>query len=127
MKPTGDSVVSIRVVGGVAIRDGRVLMARRPAGRHAGLWEFPGGKVEPGEDDPTALARELLEELAVPVVVRDLVARGTDGRVVLSCYRVDLLADPLPLYHDRLAWIPLGDLPALPTPPADRATVLALG
>ncbi len=127
MIPQSASDALVRVVGAVAIRDGRVLMARRPAGRHAGLWEFPGGKVEPGESEPTALARELLEELAVPAVVGDLVARGSDERVVLTCYRVELLADPVALYHDRLAWIPLADLASLSTPPADRAAVLALG
>ncbi len=47
----------------VALREGRVLVARREAGRHlAGLWEFPGGKVEPGEDPTTAARRELEEE-----------------------------------------------------------------
>ena len=127
MKPPDTSTGLIRVVGAVVIRDGRVLMARRPAGRHAGLWEFPGGKVEPGEDEPSALARELLEELAAPAVIGELVARGSDDRVVLSCYRADLLAEPIALVHDRLAWIPLSDLASLSTPPADRAAVQALG
>ncbi len=85
----------VRVVGAVIERRGAVLMARRPPGRrHAGLWEFPGGKVEPGEDDATALARELLEEMAVACVVGELVAEGGDDRVVLACYRVQLLGEP---------------------------------
>ncbi|RZA12477.1 MAG: NUDIX domain-containing protein, partial [Lysobacteraceae bacterium] len=57
----------IQVVAGV-LRDaqGRVLLARRPEGRDlAGLWEFPGGKVEPGETPANALARELREELGI--------------------------------------------------------------
>jgi mutator protein MutT len=118
----------VRVVGAVVERRGTVLMARRPPGRrHAGLWEFPGGKVEPGEDDPTALARELLEEMAVASVVGDLVAEGGDDRVVLACYRVQLLGEPVALFHDRLAWIPLAELRELSTPPADQATILAIG
>jgi mutator protein MutT len=118
----------VRVVGAVILRQGRVLMARRPEGRrHAGLWEFPGGKVEPGEDDRTALARELLEEMAVASVVGDLVAEGFDERVVLACYRVEMLGEPVALFHDRLAWIPLDELANLPTPPADQATIHALG
>lgn len=118
----------VRVVGAVIQRGGRVLMARRPVGRrHAGLWEFPGGKVEPGEDDATALARELLEEMAVAAVVGELVAEGNDERVILACYRVEILGEPVALFHDRLAWIPLDQLRDLPTPPADQATLLALG
>jgi mutator protein MutT len=121
------AALRIRVVGAVIERDGAVLMARRPPGRrHAGLWEFPGGKVEPGEDDPTALSRELLEELAAPCVVGDLVAEGGDDRVVLACYRVRLLAAPIPLFHDQIAWVPLTDLRSLQTPPADQAAVQAL-
>jgi len=122
------SVDKVRVVGAAIVRDGAVLMARRPAGRrHAGLWEFPGGKVESGEDDRTALARELLEELAAPAVVGELVAVGSDERVVLACYRVQLLGEPIALFHDRLSWVPLERLAELQTPPADRATVLELG
>ncbi len=118
----------VRVVGAVVEREGRVLMARRPPGRrHAGLWEFPGGKVEPGEDDATALARELLEEMAVAAVVGELVAEGHDERVVLACYRVEMLGEPVALFHDKLAWIPLAELRALPTPPADQATILEIG
>ncbi len=118
----------VRVVGAVIQRRGRVLMVRRPEGRrHAGLWEFPGGKVEPGEDDRSALARELLEEMAVASVVGELVAEGTDERVVLACYRVEMLGEPVALFHDRLAWIPLDELASLPTPPADQATIVALG
>jgi len=118
----------VRVVGAVVERRGRVLMARRPPGRrHAGLWEFPGGKVEPGEDDATALARELLEEMAVAAVVGDLVAEGHDDRVVLACYRVELLGEPVALFHDKLAWIALDELRELSTPPADLATILEIG
>lgn len=58
--------LSIRVVAAVIERDGKVLIAQRKAGgRHALKWEFPGGKVEPGEEDRAALARELREELAI--------------------------------------------------------------
>lgn len=123
----GSSESRVRVVGAVAVRAGAVLMARRPPGRrHEGLWEFPGGKVEKGEDDATALARELLEELGAPCVVGPLVAESGDERVVLACYRVELLGEPIALFHDQLAWIPLEQLPDVETPPADRATVLAL-
>lgn len=56
----------LAVVAGLLERDGRVLICRRrPGGRHPLKWEFPGGKVEPGEDPRAALARELKEELAI--------------------------------------------------------------
>src|SRR3984885_1161371 len=60
---------AVRVVAGV-LRDGdgRILIAQRPAGKHmAGFWEFPGGKIAPGESGEQALARELTEELGVAV------------------------------------------------------------
>ncbi len=56
------------VAAGILVRDGRVLLSRRPAGAHlAGLWEFPGGKVEPGESPEAALVRELREELGLEI------------------------------------------------------------
>jgi 8-oxo-dGTP pyrophosphatase MutT (NUDIX family) len=67
----------LRVVAGVIIAGGRVLAAQRPEHKDlAGAWELPGGKVEPGESDAAALARELREELDVDVAVGDLVAEA---------------------------------------------------
>jgi 8-oxo-dGTP diphosphatase len=66
----------IVLVAAVALlnRDGKVLIARRPPGRPlAGLWEFPGGKVEAGEEPETALIREILEELGIEIARADLV------------------------------------------------------
>jgi 8-oxo-dGTP diphosphatase len=62
-----DSIPAMHVMAGVLLDDeGRVLLAQRPAGRHqAGMWEFPGGKIEPGETPEAALARELEEEIGV--------------------------------------------------------------
>jgi 8-oxo-dGTP diphosphatase len=61
------------VTAAVIERDGRILITRRPEGsRHAGFWEFPGGKLEEGESPQEALARELLEELDLPVEVEQL-------------------------------------------------------
>jgi 8-oxo-dGTP diphosphatase len=67
--PTAVPVVGVILVG----RDGRVLLRRRPPGKaHAGLWEFPGGKVEPGEQNRDALVREIAEELGVALAPRAL-------------------------------------------------------
>jgi mutator protein MutT len=61
---------AISVVAAVIEREGKILITRRPAGSHlAGLWEFPGGKSQPGESDREALARELREELGVSATV----------------------------------------------------------
>jgi mutator protein MutT len=60
------------VVAAVIERDGKILIAqRKPGGRHPLKWEFPGGKVEPGEDDRAALARELREELGIDAQIGD--------------------------------------------------------
>ncbi len=115
-----------RVVGAVALREGRVLMAQRAKGRFEGFWEFPGGKVEDGESDEEALRRELKEELGVEAGVHHLIAVGRDGATELWCYAVDFDGEPLALEHKALRWVPLGELAALRTPPADARTISAL-
>ncbi len=65
-----------RVVAAVVRRGGRILVTRRhPDGERGGQWEFPGGKVEPGESEPEALAREIREELGCAIEVGRLVVR----------------------------------------------------
>ncbi len=101
----------IRVVAGVAIEGGRVLVARRPAeASFGGLWEFPGGKVEPGEGDEEALIRELAEELGVRVVVGKQLGvhrhRYGDLAVELHFYRIHLNGEePHGLEGAELRWI----------------------
>src|SRR4051812_42504790 len=64
----------VLVAAGVIIERGRVLLSQRKSGTHLeGAWEFPGGKVEPGEDPRAALARELTEELGIDAIVGDAV------------------------------------------------------
>ena len=68
----------INVVGAVIVRDGLILCAQRgPGGNLAGMWEFPGGKIEPGESPRDALVREIDEELRCEVVVGDEVTTTT--------------------------------------------------
>src|SRR5215471_15734750 len=65
---------TVIVAAGIVIEGGRVLLTQRKKGAHlAGMWEFPGGKVEPGEDPKEALRRELVEELGIDVTVGDIV------------------------------------------------------
>jgi len=116
----------VLVVAALIERGGEVLVARRrEEGERAGLWEFPGGKVEPGEGERAALARELREELGVRVQVGELYARlehiYPDLQVELALYRARLheLEDPRPLTAQELRWVPRRELPGLPFCEAD--------
>lgn len=116
----------VLVVAALIERGGEVLVARRKEeGERAGLWEFPGGKVEPGEGERAALARELREELGVRVQVGELYARVEhiypDLQVELALYRARLheLEDPRPLTAQELRWVPRRELPGLPFCEAD--------
>jgi 8-oxo-dGTP diphosphatase len=102
------------VVGAAIVRDGRVLAARRttPA-EAAGRWEFPGGKVEPGETPDEALVREVVEELGCTVdVVRWLperVAIGTRHVLTVAVARL-VSGEPVPSEHDRVRWLAAAEL-----------------
>jgi 8-oxo-dGTP diphosphatase len=117
------------VVAAVIVRDGTVLVCRRaPHKDAAGLWEFPGGKVEAGETAQEALARELREELGVDVVVGALLDRTVTGRVDLACFAA-VLAGPPPTAstdHDVLEWRRPRALGELDWAPADRPVVAML-
>ncbi len=101
----------IDVVAGLVFRDGRLLITQRRAGSHlAGLWEFPGGKLDPGEDWIPALHRELREELAIAVEVGPLVEELThaypEKTVRLRFYRCDWKeGEPQALDCAALAWV----------------------
>ena len=111
--------------------EGRILLQQRAAGRHmAGLWEFPGGKVEAAETPEAALARELDEELGVEVSLQDLVpacfasAPLRDGHLVLLLYACrHWRGEPKPLDAAALRWATLADMRDLDMPPADRPLI----
>jgi len=106
---------------------GRVLVQQRPPGKSmAGLWEFPGGKIEPGERPADALVRELHEELAIIVAPADCVpatfvtAPLPAGELVMLLYTCRRWQrDPVAVEATELRWSDLQSLADLPMPPAD--------
>ncbi|MGH9444005.1 MAG: (deoxy)nucleoside triphosphate pyrophosphohydrolase [Thermoanaerobaculia bacterium] len=118
------------VAAGILIRDGRVLLARRPAGSHlAGLWEFPGGKVEPGESPERALVREIREELGLEISrfrpFRFSHHAYPEKTVLLLSYLCAIDEDP-PRPAVVWKWQPLRELDPDVMPEADREIVESL-
>lgn len=123
----------VHVVAGALIdAQGRVLIAQRPAGKHlAGGWEFPGGKLEPGEERRAGLARELREELGVTIgVPRPLmrVRHAYPSRdILLDMWVVKIfIGEPQGLDSQALRWCPQEELGSANLLPADEPIVAAL-
>jgi 8-oxo-dGTP diphosphatase len=120
------------IVAAAIITDGRVLACERSAPPEvAGRWEFPGGKVEPGETDEQALARECVEELGVRVAVGDRIGPDVPlahGRAVLRVFAVRLLDgdQPRALEHTAMRWLSVDELDTVHWLPADKPIVAAL-
>ena len=120
---------SIRVVAAVIERDGKYLITqRRQSAVLPGLWEFPGGRVEPGETQEAALKREVRERLGVDVVVKERIASRQheyEGySVELNLYQT-LLPEGAVLVAARVAdfrWVASNEFDQYPFPAADQAT-----
>ena len=120
------------VVAALVRRDGRVLMSRRRADQAMPLlWEFPGGKVEPGEAPVEALAREVREELGCEVRVgriHEVVFHAYPAfDLVMLVYACEIVAGtPAALEVAEVAWVPARELPKLELLPADYPLAEAL-
>jgi 8-oxo-dGTP diphosphatase len=119
------------VVAAVIEQDGRFLITRRQKGVHlAGMWEFPGGKIDPAETHADALRREMREELDTDVAIGDLVFDVShaypDRTVTLYFYRCTLTGVPRPLLGQEMRWVPRAELPSLGFPPADAELIRLL-
>jgi 8-oxo-dGTP diphosphatase len=108
----------VEVVAAVIEREGRILICqRRPGRRHALKWEFPGGKVEPGEDSVSALARELREELQIeasigPLIHTEIVRYPSGPQIHLKFYLVtEFSGDPVNVEFQQIVWAARPSLP----------------
>jgi 8-oxo-dGTP diphosphatase len=132
MDPTTGITAHTVVAAVIHDHDGRVLLGQRPADRHmGGLWEFPGGKVAPGESPAAALRRELAEELGITTEIGEPITFAVHEepglRIILLFFAVRILAgEPRALDGQCLAWVTPADLGSYPTPPADAALVRKL-
>lgn len=126
------TISTVEVVGAVVIRGDRVLACRRaPHKSAAGMWEFPGGKVEPAERPEDALSREITEELGVSAHPIRLLHRETtrvaDTLIDLACFETVISAEPKASSdHDTIRWVPMKDLAALEWAKPDIPTVALL-
>lgn len=119
----------IHVVGAVITRDGLVMCAQRgPDGNLPGLWEFPGGKVEPGETQRDALAREVTEELGCTIEVGREITTTTHiyefGQVTLTTFYCLLVTGTVTMTeHVGIMWLKPGELDTIAWAPADIPAV----
>ncbi len=123
------------VAAGVLVdRDGRLLLAQRPEGKAmAGLWEFPGGKIEAGEIPEAALRRELMEELGIDVCVSCMLpftfaSHSYDGfHLVMPTFLIrNWDGVPRPIEAAALKWVRLANIAEYSLPAADEPIVSML-
>jgi 8-oxo-dGTP diphosphatase len=119
----------MKVTAAVIEENGKVLIGRRKPGRHmGGKWEFPGGKIEPGETPQESLARELLEELAIRVRIGEFLCNafydGDGVSLELLVYRVQRLeGEPALIEHEELRWVEPIKLAGFDLADSDRKVV----
>lgn len=119
---------TIEVVAAVIIKDGKVFATQRGYGQWKDWWEFPGGKIEPGECPQEALVREIREELDAEIEVGGLLETVEwdypDFHLTMHCFICRLLSDSLHLNeHEDATWLTRETLDSVQWLPADRGVV----
>lgn len=116
----------IRVVCGIIFKDDKILLTRRKKGKSLeGYWEFPGGKVEKGETDATALKRELKEELGLEISEPNYFSENKHEYITFSihlvAYKCEAFDDPKKLVdHDKFEWVMVNELGSFNLADADK-------
>ncbi len=122
----------IRVTAAILEQDGKILIAQRKKGdRLEGKWEFPGGKIEEGENPKTCLQRELQEELGIEVRIGDFICENEHQyphiHIRLLAYQTFYLSGEIQLYdHAAIAWVTLKEMQDYDFAPADVPIVEVL-
>ena len=124
---------TVLVAAGVVIEEKRVLLDRRRGNAHlGGMWEFPGGKVEPGEDPRQTVVRELMEEIGIRVRVGEIIdvtfhqyedAKKAVILLFFEAFRIDENEEPQTIDVAEVKWFRASELTSLTFPPADNAVL----
>lgn len=131
MKTMNESRKNIEVVAAIIIRDGRLFATQRGYGEWKDWWEFPGGKIEPGESLKDALKREIREELATEIEVGNLLTTVEYDypkfHLMMHCYLCDIIRGQLSLLeHEDARWLTKDKLDGVKWLPADVEVIKAL-
>ena len=119
---------TIRVVAAVILKDGKIFATQRGYGAYKDYWEFPGGKIEPGETPEQALIREIREELATEIRVKELLTTVEydypEFHLSMDCFICAVLHGKLELIeHESASWLSLSRLRDVNWLPADLLVV----
>lgn len=118
----------IEVVAAIIVRDGRIFATQRGYGEWKDWWEFPGGKIEPGESTEDALKREIREELATEIEVDELLTTVEYDypkfHLTMHCYLCTIISGDLSLLeHEDARWLALDELDCVKWLPADKDVI----
>lgn len=118
----------IEVVAAIIYKDGAYFATQRGYGEFEGMWEFPGGKIEPGESREVALKREIQEELGVDIIIENLLCTTeydyTSFHLTMHCYLCSVTSDEMELReHKSASWLTSETLDSVEWSPADKEVI----